>query len=129
MFLSRPSVLNWHLRRTTSGSISGSSQIGTVSWRFEVVSTDFAKVIRRLNEYFGTSLREFEHTEGYAARCFAILVAHERGPSGDNIETRVARPSEQRERMKDALRQALGSRDLARLRADAYGLYDKFTSP
>jgi hypothetical protein len=106
-------VLNWHLRRTTSGSISGSSQIGTVSWRFEVVSTDFAKVIRRLNEYFGTSLREFEH----------------RGPSGDNIETRVARPSEQRERMKDALRQALGSRDLARLRADAYGLYDKFTSP
>jgi hypothetical protein len=76
--LSRPSVLNWHLRRTTSGSISGSSQIGTVSWRFEVVSTDFAKVIRRLNEYFGTSLREFEHTEGYAARCFAILVAQER---------------------------------------------------
>jgi hypothetical protein len=46
--------------------------------RFEVVSTDFAKVIRRPNEYFGTSFREFEHTEGYAARCFAILVAHER---------------------------------------------------
>jgi hypothetical protein len=104
--------------------------IGTVSWsRFEVVSTDFAKVIRRLNEYFGTALREFEHTEGYAARCFAILAAYERGPSGDNIETWVARPSEQRGRMKDVLREGFRSKDLARLHADAYGLYDKFTSP
>jgi hypothetical protein len=93
-------------------------------------STDFGEVIRRLNELFGSTFQEFQHTESNVASSFKIIDpcgARER--SIDNIEERVARPSEQRGRMKDALREGPRSKDLARLRADAYGLSDKLTSP
>ena len=95
---------------------------------FEEVSTDFGKVIRRLNERFGSSFQEFQHTEENVALCFRIIEEHDRTTTGKVVEKTVARPSQQRERMKDALRSALRSPKLARPRADAYDIYETLTS-
>jgi hypothetical protein len=95
---------------------------------FEEVSADFGGVIRRLNERFGSSFQEFQHTEANVALCFEIIEEHDRKTEGMVSEKTVARPSQQRERMKDALRSAFRSPNLARLRANAYGLYETLTS-
>jgi hypothetical protein len=94
---------------------------------FEEVSTDFGEVIRRLNERFGSSFQEFQHTEANVALCFRIIEEHDRRTAGEVVEQTVARPSQQRERMKNALRSALRSPKLARVRADAYSIYETFT--
>jgi hypothetical protein len=95
---------------------------------FDEVSTDFGQSIRRLNERFGTSFWEFDHTSEAVARCFKIMEEHERDRSGDVLERRVARPSKQREPLKDSLRTQMRSRELARLRSEAYQLYGALTS-
>jgi hypothetical protein len=96
--------------------------------RFEEVSTDFGEVIRRLNERFGTSFQEFQHTEANVALCFKIMEDHARGTAGKVVEKKVARPSQQRETMKNGLRPAFRSPNLARVRADAYDIYETLTS-
>ena len=93
---------------------------------FEEVSTDLGEVIRRLNERFGSSFHEFQHTEANVALCFKIIEEHNRGPTGEVVE-RGARPSHRRERMKNELRPAFRSPKLARRRADAYKIYETLT--
>jgi hypothetical protein len=95
---------------------------------FEEVSTDFGEVIRRLNERFGSSFQEFQHTDANVASCFKIIEEHDRRTVGKVMEKTVARPSPQREHMKDALRSALRSPKLAKARADAYDIYETLTS-
>jgi RNase P protein component len=95
---------------------------------FEEVSTDFGEVIRRLNERFGSTFREFQHTEANVALCFKIIEEHDRRTMGKVVEKTVARPSQQRERMKNALRSASRSPKLARVRADAHDIYQTITS-
>lgn len=97
---------------------------------FEDVSTDFGEVIRRLNQRFGSTFREFQHTDANVASCFAIIEEHDRTnrTPGKIEEQTVARPSQQREHMKDALRSALRSPKLAKARADAYDVYESLTS-
>jgi hypothetical protein len=50
-----------------------------VMGEFNEVTQDFGAVIRRLNEPFGTSLREFVHTEANMRECFELI--KERPPS------------------------------------------------
>jgi hypothetical protein len=95
---------------------------------FEEVSTDFGVVIRRLNERFGSTFQEFQHTDANVALCFRIIEEHDRRTVGKVVEKTVARPSQQREHMKNALRSALRSPKLARARADAYDIYETLTS-
>jgi hypothetical protein len=95
---------------------------------FEEVSTDFGEVIRRLNERFGSSFQEFQHTEANVASCFKIIEEHDRMTAGRVEEQTVARPSQQRDYMKNALRSALRSPKLARVRADAYDIFETLTS-
>jgi hypothetical protein len=94
---------------------------------FEQVSTDFGEVIRRLNERFGSSFQEFQHTEANVALCFKIIEEYDLRTTGEVVEKTVARPSQQRKRMKDELRSAFRSPKLARSRADAYELYETLT--
>jgi hypothetical protein len=95
---------------------------------FQEVSTDFGEVIRRLNERFGSSFQEFQHTEANVASCFKIIEEHDRRTTGGVVERTVARPSQQREGMKNELRSALRSPKLARRRAEAYDIYETLTS-
>ena len=95
---------------------------------FQEVSNDFGEVIRRLNERFGSSFQEFQHTEANVASCFKIIEEHDRRTTGRVAERTVARPSQQRERMKNELRSALRSPKLARRRAEAYDIYETLTS-
>jgi hypothetical protein len=95
---------------------------------FEEVSTDFGEVIRRLNERFGSSFQEFQHNEANVALCFKLIEEHDRKETGKVEEKTVARPSQQRERMKNELRSAFRSPKLARSRADAYKVYETLTS-
>jgi hypothetical protein len=101
---------------------------GFVIAEFGDVSNDFGAIIKRLNSRFGTSFREFEHTPDNVARCFEIIERHSLEKTGEVAERKIARPSEERESMKNQFRKAFHSPDLARLRAEAYGLYKTLTS-
>jgi hypothetical protein len=68
---------------------------------FTDVTTDFGTVTRRLNERFGTSFGEFEHTKGNVARCFELIEARNRTLFQGRIDERyVARPSADRDALK-----------------------------
>ena len=95
---------------------------------FEEVSSDFGAVIRRLNERFGSTFQEFQHTEANVESCFKIIEEHDRRTVGKVVEKTVARPSQKREHMKNELRSALRSAKLAGLRAAAYDIYETLTS-
>jgi hypothetical protein len=92
---------------------------------FPDVTTDFGRVISRLNELFGTSFAEFVHT---AKRERAVFEAMEQywegrlGP-GEQLERQVGRPSPRREELKATLRSDYRARQLAGIRARADRLY------
>ena len=92
---------------------------------FSEVTTDFGAVIRRVNEQFGTAFAEFRQTEENVRECFRQMDAYwrERMGSEGSIEPYVGRPSEERERWKDAMREAYRSTVPAALRARARALY------
>jgi hypothetical protein len=99
---------------------------GFVVARFDEVTTDFGKVVRRLNERFGTTFDEFEHTSENVSRCFGIMEDHAR--INKVSETQIGRPSKERDVMKHRLRAAFRSAELAALRTDAYRLYEAFNT-
>jgi hypothetical protein len=101
---------------------------GFIVARFEEITTDFGMVVRRFNERFGTMFDEFEHTSENVCRCFDIMEDHARIKTGRIGETRIGRPSPEREAMKQRLRAAFRSTELAGLRTEAYGLYEAFSS-
>jgi hypothetical protein len=96
---------------------------------FGQVITDFGAVIRRVNERFGTTFGEFEHTEENVQRLFegmnAYVTAHRRP---EEVERVIQRPSAERERMKDPLRAAYSGPRNRRARVRAEQLYQAFTS-
>jgi hypothetical protein len=96
---------------------------------FDQVTTDFGAVIRRLNERFGTSFAEFEHTQENVHRLFEAMewyVTANRPP--DEVERVIGRPSAERDQMKDRLRADYRAARLRRARARAEQLYRTFTS-
>jgi hypothetical protein len=96
---------------------------------FDEVTADFGGVIRRVNERFGTSFAEFDHTKENVHELFrhmeSYVTAH-RGP--EDAERFLARPSAERERMKEGLRASYRAPRLARSRRKAEVLYRAFTS-
>ena len=101
---------------------------GVVVADFSEVITDFGAVIRKLNARFGTGFAEFEHSPENVGRCFRILEEQHRtvSPEGRDFEAGVARPSPDRDRLKDAVRRQLEHRDLSRITRDARELYERF---
>ncbi len=99
---------------------------GMVVASFESVTTDLGTVIRRLNRRFGTDYREFAHTEENAARVVEMIEQRnrERFPDGRDEGSRsLARPTPQREALKDSFRRELEAPALRRLRERARRVY------
>lgn len=91
----------------------------------EEVTRDFGEVTRRVNNRFGTSFAEFEHTEANEARCLELIEWDylTRLQPGEGFERAVARPSEARDRLKAELRERLDEPGLVGLLSRARGLF------
>ena len=97
---------------------------------FESVTNDFGKVIRRVNEKFGTEFEEFAHTPANVERCFEIMEETNRRlfGKGEIIETMVSRPSERRAGLKAKPRREFWKPRLARLRKEARRTHASYLS-
>ncbi len=92
--------------------------------RFEEVVTDFGAVIRRVNERYGTSFQEFEHSADNVKKCFEqIEDYHSRGGERPQ-ETMIPRPSDERRALKSALLPIFLDERLSQKRAEANALYE-----
>ena len=90
---------------------------------FEHVTTDFGMVVREVNRRFDTRFAEFEHTDANVERCFEVIEQRSRMRYGAIREQMIARPSPERDRLKNVLRRQYEAERLARLRARAAAVY------
>ena len=97
---------------------------------FEEVTSDFGAVIRKLNERFGTSFREFQHSDENVQTVFDAMERYWRGRVGEGVQLErvVGRPSEVRERMKEGLPARYRAETTRELRARAQALHDRLLS-
>ncbi len=95
---------------------------------FDKVTDDFGDVIRQLNEKFGTSFSEFEHTEENVKKCFEMVEEFSNRFAGYHDENLVARPSEKRKKAKLALQAQLEHESLHHLLSKAESVYDWYAA-
>ena len=103
---------------------------GFVVGRFEEVTSDLGRVIRRVNERFGTSFVPFEPTEPNLA---AVREEMDRWDAntyrrGGPVELGRGRPTEEKESRKAELLDRYRSPSLSRLRDRAEHLYRAFAT-
>jgi hypothetical protein len=96
--------------------------------RFEDVTTDFGRLIRQVNQRFGTTFVAFESNE---ANVDSVLAEVDRWDlntfgEGERLEQGRARPSELRRQAKAELRERYGNPKLARRRMAAERVYESF---
>jgi hypothetical protein len=97
---------------------------------FEEVTGDYAQVIRRLNEKFGTAFSLFRHDEQNVNKAFARMEKNSRKRYGEAYwENKVSRPSATREKMKHEVGYDLENPKRKGLIAEAEAVYDRLTSP
>jgi hypothetical protein len=91
---------------------------------------DFGEAIRRLNARFATSFAEFEPTEDHVRSVLEEVDRWDRGAfgTGEAFERSRARPSEQRDSLKELLRPAYLDPALKPLRAKAERLHTRFAA-
>ena len=93
---------------------------------FDEVTSDFGRVIRRLNQRFSTTFKEFEHSKENVERAFDYIDDRYRamGSTAEKVFGRtVARPSKERSDAKAVLRAQLETSELAPLRLEARELF------
>jgi hypothetical protein len=97
---------------------------------FRDVTSDFGVVIRRVNDRFGTTFNEFEHTEQNVDEVFRQMKVYwsDRLGPGGSIERFVGRPSEVRDRWKEGLRGAYRDAIPDGLRSRADSLYRTYVN-
>ena len=100
---------------------------GVVVATFESVTSDFGRVVRTVNERFGTDFAVFEHSAENVERCFALIEDDHRRRFGRLREERIARPSAERASAAAALREQFRSGPEA-LRERAAELHALFSS-
>ena len=95
---------------------------------FDEVVTDYGAVVRRINRRYGTSFVVFEHTPENVQAVFDEIDEHFRVQvgTGPQLERKVARPSEERDRLKGDRRAIYRGPRLSSLRARAEELYERF---
>ena len=100
---------------------------GYVAAGFDEVTHDFGAVVRRVNEAFATSFGVFEHTAENEARVFAAITDRNRQRWGEQMTPQralwLARPTAERQALKELRRAELDPDELRPLRAHADGLY------
>jgi hypothetical protein len=104
---------------------------GFVIAPFHLVTEDFGRVIRSVNERFGTRFAEFAHTDSNVRKCFrAIEEQHIRiyGPDSAD-ELRVARPSGEKKSIQERLTRDLETEQAQRLGRTAEALYRDYVGP
>lgn len=103
---------------------------GFIVGAFKEVTSDFGAVIRQVNERFGTTFDEFQHTEENVRRVWkAIDRDYEaRVTSGGDFDRTVARPSPERDAARARAHRAYESPRLSRARARARALYEQFVA-
>jgi hypothetical protein len=100
--------------------------------RFDEVTTDLGAVIRRVNERFGTGFVPYEPTsenERAVRQELDLWDANTNRAEGGPAELGRGRPTQQKEAMKAALRDAYRSSSFARARTRAETLYRTMTLP
>jgi hypothetical protein len=97
---------------------------GFVVSGFDVSTTDLGSVIREVNIRFGTSFKEFRHTEENLQHVFGVIERQNRERFGRVSET-ISRPTAERDRRKSALRRDIEDERLARLRGHAEAIYQR----
>lgn len=101
---------------------------GFVLATFDEVVSDFGAVTRRVNERFGTSFGEFQHTEENVRAALDLIAEDNKQRwSGRDLETKGAVPSEMRASLKERLRRRYRGEGLRVLRERAEQLYETFT--
>jgi hypothetical protein len=97
---------------------------------FEEVTEDFGRVMKRLNDKFGTTFSVFRHDEENVSKLFAGMEAHARKKYGETLwERKVQRPAAVRERIKDEIQYDLESPKRKKHIARADAVYDRLTNP
>lgn len=97
---------------------------GFVVADFREITTDFGRVIDRVNERFGTSFAPFEHNDENVAAAFASLEAtHERVHKG--TVKNLPRPSDERQPYKEWLVEQITAPEHARELAAARRIYEQ----
>lgn len=97
---------------------------------FEEVTRDYGRVIRRINDRFGTTFSLFRHDEENVNRVFARMEKNSRKRYGETRwETKVSVPSDLKERMKHEVEYDLEAPKRKRLIAEAEAVYDRLTNP
>jgi hypothetical protein len=101
-----------------------------VTGSFEEVTTNFGAVIRRVNERFGTTFLEFDHTEEHARASLDELDRYWRGVlgPGERLEIVVGRPSALRDELKERLRPVYRAKRLAEARSRAQAVHDRIVA-
>jgi hypothetical protein len=96
---------------------------------FEEVISDFGEIIKRLNRRFGTDFAPFVHTDENVHKVFELIEQGDREEFALNrvTETRVGRPSSERDRIKALLKNQLEAESLKDLIATAKSMYADFT--
>jgi hypothetical protein len=93
---------------------------------FEEVTEDYGRVIKRINEKFGTTFSLFRHDEPNVNKVFARMEKNSRKRYGETRwETKVSRPSADREKMKREVAYDLENPERKKLIAEAEAVYDR----
>jgi hypothetical protein len=96
---------------------------------FEEVTGDFGRVIRRMNEKFGTTFSAFDHNEQHVDEVFARVERNSKKRFGKTSwENKVSRPFASRERLKREVGYELQSPRRRALISRAETVYDRLIS-
>ena len=105
---------------------SGAYVLGT----FEDVTGDFGRVIRCLNDRFGTSFSPFHHNERNVEAVLARVERNSKRKFGDtHWENKASRPVAARVETKHELEHELEDPEVGRLLSRAEAAYERLTAP
>ncbi len=94
---------------------------------YDEVTTDFGAVISRVNNFYNTQFRTFEHTESNVQEVFRRLDDHVLRYHGvTEVDTRkIARPTNEKQILKNTIREIITHQSIEDIRLEADALYRK----